>query len=489
MSIRAVTLESIRSMDPKTVSLKDIHCGIVHEARVLQYARGPHPPPQLEHWRNAVTLFTEYLGPIILASQQAAAAVAAHKSSNAANDNSGTSQKTDIKDAKDVGKEWLSQNTRQLTTHEVVLAQWSISALVRYAPSPDESNRIYAFFLQQCQYPVRNDETINECLISLIYVYAQTRDDRELQAKGLDLITIALERGLGLETYAPRAKKKGYQQHQQKEGILASVSKPILILLGLRIAPDGRTLVPSVAHPSSPRHFQQYAVKQQQQEQIQSEAQQTSLGQSEPPLRPEQTSLPLLTSMDTRRVRSGRIGRQLQNQKRFDSNTSQQTFGTSDMAQNSLQENKGREAAVEQRKKDKGKNKSATDSPYKASTIMDEIDQYAYYASTSDGFTATECSGHGERAANADADLKGSFTSYSGRNRPGLRTIAFVPASTNASLRATVELPSNANEANDEPQTPDPSASISKEPAANAISESVTQNLVADIEKLRLNTV
>ncbi|CAO3567727.1 unnamed protein product [Mortierella alpina] len=143
----------------------------------------------------------------------------------------------------------------------------SIASLVRYAHSPEDSNTIFLFYLQS-EPPVREDRTIDRCLINLIYRYAQSKDVTE-RSKGLDLIHLALHRGIGLPTYNAFNNAKASWHHQNKkrdEGILTSVSRPILNIHKLRISADGRTLEPNVpgtgprsSAPSGPQPRQQQA--------------------------------------------------------------------------------------------------------------------------------------------------------------------------------------------------------------------------------------
>lgn len=124
--------------------------------------------------------------------------------------------------------------------------------LVRYAPTVSEANHYYLILLKEYDPPIRDDECVNYCLISLIYKYAKSFEE-EYWEKGLGLVQVALDRGLGLPTYvgmqsntnvgdgqvqrAPRESANGNQK-----GILANVSKEILKHNGLRIAQDGSEL-------------------------------------------------------------------------------------------------------------------------------------------------------------------------------------------------------------------------------------------------------
>ncbi|KAG0350082.1 hypothetical protein BGZ54_004024, partial [Gamsiella multidivaricata] len=174
-------LMDIENWPPETLRLDHIHYAITNEAR------------DSKNWDNALKLFTHYLAPLVVAAQKATAAAAsanptAYNSTTTRNKGAGMASWV-----KDFKPDSSGSCTKPLSQEDIKLVQWSIAVLVRYAPSPTESNMIYMFFLK-CEPPVRSDETIDTCLISLIYKYAQVRGNRELQVKGLDLILVALER-------------------------------------------------------------------------------------------------------------------------------------------------------------------------------------------------------------------------------------------------------------------------------------------------------
>ncbi|RUS23000.1 hypothetical protein BC937DRAFT_94120 [Endogone sp. FLAS-F59071] len=130
--------------------------------------------------------------------------------------------------------------------------QTAFELLVRYAPTVSEANRYYLILLKEYYPPIRDDKCVNFCLISLIYKYAKSFEE-EYWEKGLGLVQVALDRGLGLPTYVGMQSNtnKGDGQVQgapresanrNQKGILANVSKEILMYNGLRIAQDGSEL-------------------------------------------------------------------------------------------------------------------------------------------------------------------------------------------------------------------------------------------------------
>ncbi|KAG0244071.1 hypothetical protein BGW41_000499 [Actinomortierella wolfii] len=220
------------------------------------------------NWTNAWQLFDIFLCPVILASTP---------SSQVDDD--------DDKENNQGNNNKLALN-RELSAQEIQWIQWAISALVRYAPNPQEANRVYMFFLQQCRPPLRDDQTINHCLVSLIYQYAQVKGNNALMAQGLDLIQVALDRGVGLPTYeviqstSKQKKRMAYERLQQQKGnaintspqknsILASVSRPILRYHHLTISDDGRSLIELPHARPLPSHQPHFQLRQQQQQQQQ----------------------------------------------------------------------------------------------------------------------------------------------------------------------------------------------------------------------------
>ncbi|KAK3813674.1 MAG: hypothetical protein JOS17DRAFT_779325 [Linnemannia elongata] len=467
-----MTLKDIEDFDRKDMlRVEHIHWAITNEVR------------DLKQWNNALTLLTSYLAPVIIASEKAAATAAAatddvdaEAAARAENTTKPTSLPTTTDGPAGGGKasstttskfsdfvedETTGQYTKQLTEQDVRLIQWSIAALVRYAPTPSESNVVYMFYLQR-QPPVRNDETIDNCLISLIYQYAQVKDDPELQAKGLDLIKVALERGVGLPSYQSRTSVKHQSYRPQKESILASVSKPILIQQGLQITTDGRAL--EARRPGGQQQYQQQGGR--------------SYGQQ----RQQQGSQPLHkgpSGFPAGGQRQGQNQGQAQGQTVGGRNSGRPTAAGSSSSQPQPQSSHPQQQAPQQtqtqtqgktkprhRKQDSPRltnrdtqdNNRTSTTPTATTPRQEEpMDQYDYYSRASRSFSGTERVKPGSRSA---------FGGVGGFSDGGkLRTIAFVPASTNPMLKT---------------DHPAPDDEKDKE-------EDVTSGLTERVENLRLD--
>ncbi|KAF9164254.1 hypothetical protein BGX21_000993 [Mortierella sp. AD011] len=255
-----LTLEEIESYNlssAERIKIFHLHHAIVTEVR------------DNRNWNSALKLFTTYLAPIIVASQKA---VAAAGGTIPAVPGSNNNRKYPPESSRmiDFDEKHNSNFKKQLNDEDIRLIQYAISAMVRYAPSVTESNILYMFYLN-CQPPIRCDETIDKCLVSLIYQYANS--DQEHQAKGKDLIEVALNRGIGLPDYksvASRKQKMFGIKPKNDTGILRNVSEPILRLLNLQISSDGRSLEPydwpprrsrpsqhTPHHPNQPQSTQQ----------------------------------------------------------------------------------------------------------------------------------------------------------------------------------------------------------------------------------------
>ncbi|KAF9128972.1 hypothetical protein BGW39_004584 [Mortierella sp. 14UC] len=495
-----LTLKDIEDYDRKDMlRVEHIHWAIINEVR------------DLRNWENALTLLTSYLAPVIIASEKAVAASTAAASTAATgngntdtdkaataatqNNNSpassspttttdtavavaaagGAQPKTSTSKFSDfVEDETTGQFTKQLTEQDIRLIQWSIAALVRYAPTPSESNVVYMFYLQR-QPPVRNDETIDNCLISLIYQYAQVKDDPELQAKGLDLIKVALERGVGLPSYKSRTSVKNQDYRQQKDTILASVSKPILFQQGLQITQDGKALEPrrqggqyqQQGRPFTPQK-QQLQVSQQgsqpsykgssvfpaggqrqgqAQGQHQAQAQAQTQGQVASGRKPGRLVGSSSPQPQSQQPQQQQVPQQTQ--------TQTQTQGKS---------------KPRHRKQDSPRlaNKDTQDTPTTnintAYTRQEELDQYDYYTKASRSFSGTERVKPGSRPA------------FGGVGGGKLRTIAFVPASNNPMLTTDHPAPSSSSTEEGQAQGGD-----------GAAKDDVTTALTEGVEKLRLD--
>ncbi|KAF9115856.1 hypothetical protein BGX27_006097 [Mortierella sp. AM989] len=243
------SFQMVEGISRENLGIDHVHSAIIYEVR------------DGRNWDNALKLFTTYLAPVVLASQKAAAA-AGSTPVTLGNNNYSRRQASKIIDFEEKEN---GEYTTLLNAEDLKLIKYSVAAMVRYAPSQKESNIVYMFYLQ-CDPPIRDDESIDNCLVSLIYKYAQDNDP-EVKKKGLQLIEVALNRGIGLPDYKEQKSKKNsqYARPQPRDPqntILASVSAPILRLLKLQISGDGRTLEARSSSPyrdsyGQPRHQQQ----------------------------------------------------------------------------------------------------------------------------------------------------------------------------------------------------------------------------------------
>ncbi|CAI2173447.1 19158_t:CDS:1 [Funneliformis geosporum] len=110
-----------------------------------------------------------------------------------------------------------------LTPKELKLIRCVYQIMIRYAPSVKEANYYYLHLLHNhLDTPIYDDECINHCLNSLIYLIS-TSNIKDYLEIGLELVEIALSRGIG----------------KDPSGILESVSKNILAYHGLKMRRDG----------------------------------------------------------------------------------------------------------------------------------------------------------------------------------------------------------------------------------------------------------
>ncbi|KAF9991920.1 hypothetical protein BGZ65_012932, partial [Modicella reniformis] len=128
------------------------------------------------------------------------------------------------------------------TEEDLKLTRWSISSMVRYAPSVSESRTVFMFLLK-LKPPLRTEETINHCLGSLIFQYNTDRN-QEVRKLGVDFVYVALQRGMGaLEYDAPTRFSR--PARNVRETFLASISCNVLRARGVQISEDGLSLEPS----------------------------------------------------------------------------------------------------------------------------------------------------------------------------------------------------------------------------------------------------
>ncbi|KAF9103466.1 hypothetical protein BGX29_003333 [Mortierella sp. GBA35] len=521
-----MTLKDIEDYERKDMlRVEHIHWAITNEVR------------DLKNWDNALTLLTSYLAPVIIASEKAAAAAVTTPTGDNTNTNPNTNTTTNSTNGKKataaennnthssppttdgpgaaggggahgktfsskfsefVEDETTGQFTKQLTEQDIRLIQWSMAALVRYAPTPSESNVVYMFYLQR-QPPLRNDETIDNCLISLIYQYAQVKDDRELQAKGLDLIKVALERGIGLASFQSRTSVKNQTYRPQRETILASVSKPILIQQSLQITQDGRALEPRRPGQNQgrppPTQQKPGAYPPQKASGGVSTGQRQGLGLSQGQWQSHQ-------GQGQGQVVSGRgSGRpaavaaaaaaagsspphpqpssqpqQTQSPQQVQSH-SQAQGGRSQTQTDNTQPQSPTQGKTKPRHRKQDNNNAANQDTQESSNTAapraeEPVDQYDYYTRASRSFAGTERTKSGGRS---------SFGGVGGSSGGKLRTIAFVPASTNPMLKTDHPAPSTDDGDHEGQHTGD---DVDKEKGSK---EDATVVLAEGIEKLRLD--
>ncbi|CAG8719674.1 6559_t:CDS:1, partial [Acaulospora morrowiae] len=116
---------------------------------------------------------------------------------------------------------------RPMSKTEIGYIRQVYQIMVRYSPTLNDANKYYLHLLRNhLDTPIYDDECINHCLNSLIYLISMSEDVDFLE-KGTELVQIALDRGLGIN-------KPGQ--------VLRSVSKQILSFNGLEISKDGHLL-------------------------------------------------------------------------------------------------------------------------------------------------------------------------------------------------------------------------------------------------------
>ncbi|KAF9585688.1 hypothetical protein BGW38_001205 [Lunasporangiospora selenospora] len=226
-------IESIRGKDLREIRIHEQFDVIRYEAR------------ELKRWGNAFEVFLNYMAPAITSYQLNLQLRQAMTESNSR----GWSQAPPTSSAPVAAESTTAIPAKPLPAHdfnrdEITAIGHAIAMMVRYAPSPSEANVIYMFYLQKCTPPILSDDTINHCLVSLIYLYNNVRNNTELQLQGVDLVRVALERGIGLEGY--KAVKQRECWKKKPERILNNVSHNILWSANLQISEDGKKLEPLV---------------------------------------------------------------------------------------------------------------------------------------------------------------------------------------------------------------------------------------------------
>ncbi|KAF9982671.1 hypothetical protein BGZ65_002599 [Modicella reniformis] len=198
-------------MEDKNIHIGVVHSAIVYESRVAK------------NWKNACTIFKDYLVPFTNFYQRAAE-----------NPGQGFHWRVTLWDA-------LQEDSypRRVYEDDIRLIRWSISSLVRYAPTVSES-RIMFMYLLKLKPPLRTEESINHCLGSLIYHYNQERD-LEVQKQGVDFVRIALKRGLGKLDYDTSTRNTNPARNG-RDTFLNSVSYRVLKANRIQISDNGLSL-------------------------------------------------------------------------------------------------------------------------------------------------------------------------------------------------------------------------------------------------------
>ncbi|KAF9973165.1 hypothetical protein BGZ65_009413, partial [Modicella reniformis] len=203
------SLEIIKGMWDQDIHIAEVHNAVVYEVR------------DTKNWNNAFTILKDYLAPFADAVQRAAE-----------NPSHAPKKRISLWDAR----------RRPLTMRPIEddfrLMRWSIGSLVRYAPSISESRTVFMFFLK-LNPPLRDDETINHCLASLIFRYNAERNT-DIRRLGVDLVRIALERGMGTLEYDIATHNN--RPRNGRETFLARVSHYVLRSKGFQISDDGLSL-------------------------------------------------------------------------------------------------------------------------------------------------------------------------------------------------------------------------------------------------------
>ncbi|KAF9968563.1 hypothetical protein BGZ70_002467 [Mortierella alpina] len=448
------TLAAIQACAPEDILIAHVHDAIVEEVR------------DCKNWDNGLTLFTDYLGPVILGHQKAAA------DSNKASSN---------------GKRVPAKPTSQ--------------RVVDFAE--DEAGQVHRTLsyrdIELSEPPVRDDRTIDRCLINLIYRYAQSKDVNE-RSKGLDLIHLALHRGVGLPTYNTyNAAKSSWQyQNKREEGILTSVSRPILNIHKLRISADGRTLEPNVpgtgprssAPSGSQPRRQQAPLRQphqpqqpQQPQQLEQPEQPQQQVEQQPPReqgqrKQQEKQLEQRPSSDRADTASHKAPRDAGNSNQEVSRPQQTPPKHTESAKHQEQPSQTQlQPQPEPRHGPKSKKGHPRHKPSASTSgasgpkssaynkVPEDLDdQYSYYTKPSRAAFA---------GVDRNRDREAPRASRYGGGGGELRTIAFVPASTNAALKNNEgSLPQDTNEAD-----------VS---GARPGDQDFTKDLVEKVERLQL---
>ncbi|KAG0042949.1 hypothetical protein BGZ83_012007 [Gryganskiella cystojenkinii] len=457
------TLQDIEEFSATQLRIKHLHFAITEESKYLK------------NWTNALAIFNSYLAPVIIAAQKNSSSISTDEvttvnaaslpSSSSVSPSPSLSSSDNKRDHDSSLVVDVLHGAAALIPNDVTFLQRAISVMVRYAPSPTEANVIYGFFLKQCQEPIRNDATIDTNLINLIYQYAQVKDDPEIQRQGLDLVRVALERGIGLSTYNAR-----HSHTSNNPGsILASVSRPILLLHQLQITADGRSLEARTQQHQQQRQSHLHKKQHQLRPALASNSKpQQEEGQEQPP---------------HHRQAGGPQSRNFVSEK-----SPQQDQATNRASPSSISSSRPETPTKDGR----ASNNGAPSREKKVLGNTADDDQYSYYLKTSRpsfegaprgarGGMRGGMRGRGGRGGSDRGGDRGSFSSYGISMGSPRREIKFVPASSNVMLNVD-------HHPNDEPYRSDaatlnPSTKVA---ASSSLLCNEDADLARGVEKMKL---
>ncbi|KAF9352758.1 hypothetical protein BGX34_011994 [Mortierella sp. NVP85] len=477
------TLEDIKHMKDGA-RIYHVHHAIVTENR------------DRKNWSGAYELFRNYLVVFVNAYQKAQAAA---KTPGALRTIVSQKDSVSLRELQ-VHQRSAQPSKLQFSENDIRNMQWSIANLVRYAPTPEESRVVYMFYLK-CDPPLRNDETINHCLVSLIYVYAQMRD-REVQKQGLDFVEIALERGIGLPAYKAVGDTAPATAGWDANGsLLGKVSGPILRLHGLQISADGRKLEQRPGYRSNwslqrppPRNYQPPA-RYPHPQYNRNPSSQWNQGAHQNPMPQHRSQFPVRPGPSHQQPQFKQFK---QSQEQTDTNRTQRGPETSNGPSSppppqpqQQQRSQAPQTRPAPNQMDMNKDNTLAQGPDEVEkTSKDPVassgvggyeeDQYNYYSTSRPSFAGADRGGGGNKFGdNSDADR------HSHGSRNGHRTISFIPASnitqssSKPSLDADVAVEGSGSSNLDKK---------SNDPAAASSGEDASAELTDRVERLQLGS-
>ncbi|KAK3814390.1 MAG: hypothetical protein J3Q66DRAFT_346372 [Benniella sp.] len=452
----------------------------VHHAVVTENKR--------RNWEAAYELFKNYLVVFVNAYQKAQA--------SAAKTPGALQTVVQIKDSvslRDVQLKSAQPWKLQFSKGDIRNIQYALANLVRYAPTPEESRIVYMFYLQ-CDPPLRDDETINHCLVSLIYVYAQMRD-REVQKQGLDFIEIALERNIGLPTYKAVGDNESTTAAWDANGsLLGKVSGPILRLHGLQITADGRKLEQRPGFRPPPRNYQSPA-RYPHPQYNRNPPSQWNHGAHQNPMPQHRPQLQVRPGPSHQQPQSQQFK---QSQEQIDTNRTQKGPETSNGPSSPPPPQPQQQQRSQAPQTRPAPNQMDTNKDNTLAHVPDEVeksskapvansgvggyeeDQYNYYSTPRPSFAGADRGRGGNKFGdNSDADRHSLHGS-----RNGHRTISFVPASNTAQSSSKPSMDTDVAVEGSGPSNLDKK---SNDPAAAASSgEDASAELTERVERLQL---